>query len=683
MLSNVVGKVRNISLPQESGLLALHEAIVNSLHSIEAAQKRVPGLKGEILIEVRRDEQATPDADGLYPVHDIVITDNGVGFDAKNWNSFQTADSTFKQNIGGKGIGRFLWLKVFEYAEVRSVFKDLKDQKFYNRSFSFVLNDKTPIVDDRTVALVNGDVRPAGAHIILRGLRPEYADSFSGPLSDIADAIIEHHIHFLVDKGCPELTLRETRPNGSSQEFNLNNRFWREFLLDRDADSISLNGYDFELALLKVKNEGSKVRHAILYSANRRVVLSHALTALIPDLVKPLQVPESPTNAMFDVLVLVSGSYLDQHVNGERTHLMLPLKKSTASGKLGKPVLSLEEIEEAVVQQTEEYLADSLVEIRREKHEHIRHFVVTQAPQYRSLLGYTERLNKIRPGLSPDKLDIELHKVRNELVLETKHEVGRMLDASEALAPNTEEFTKDLNKLMSQISDVNQTNLADYVVQRKMILMLFERVLKLRNDNTYELEERIHNIVFPMESNSDQIQYKDHNLWLIDERLSYHNFLHSDLPLNIADSNSPRPDIVAGFERNLLYTDRENAPYDSFTIIEFKRPMRDYYGKEDDPIAQVQRYLAYIQTGDATDAEGRPINPTGAKFYCYIICDLTKKVRNFAKERGFTESRDGEGYFWYNPNFHAYFELISFDKLVKDSKQRNQVLFDKLGIGQA
>lgn len=29
--------------------------------------------------------------------------------------------------------------------------------------------------------------------------------------------------------------------------------------------------------------------------------------------------------------------------------------------------------------------------------------------------------------------------------------------------------------------------------------MLFERVLKLRDDNKYELEERIHNIVFPME----------------------------------------------------------------------------------------------------------------------------------------------------------------------------------------
>ncbi|MDO7884261.1 ATP-binding protein [Hymenobacter cheonanensis] len=682
MISNVVGKVSNISLAHESGLMALHEAIVNSLQAIEAGQKRETTLKGEILIEVRRDELAPLNVDGLKPIRDVVITDNGIGFTVKNYESFQTADSTYKQNLGGKGIGRFLWLKVFEHAEIRSVFKDLKDQQLYNRSFSFNLNDKDPIADKRRVPLINGDARPTGSSIKLCNLRPEYADPFTSSLEELADAIIEHHIHFLVDGNCPTIILREADTDSSTHQYNLNNRFWNEFLLDRDANSIALgsghHAYIFELAFLKIKNEGRKTRHAILYSANRRVVLSHPLGPLIPDLIKPLQLINGP---MFDVLVLVSGSYLDQHVNGERTRLNIPVKKATT--KLGRPALTLDEIEEEVVQQTNEHLAEFLVDIRQEKHAQIRQFVVDSAPQYRSLLNYTDRLDKIKPGLTGDKLDIELHKIRNELVVETKQELGRILDASDALAPNTEDFTRDLNKLMGRINDVNQTNLVDYVVQRKMILMLFERVLKIGANNAHEYEERIHNIIFPMDKDSDQVQYKDHNLWLIDERLAYHNFLRSDQPLTTNDKNSPRPDIVVGFERNLLYTDREEAPYDSFTIIEFKRPMRDDYGKEDDPIAQVQRYLAYIQTGEATTNDDRPINPTGAKFYCYIICDLTKKIRNFAKDRGFTESRDGEGYFWYNPNYHAYFELISFAKLVKDSKQRNQILFDKLGIGHA
>ena len=43
----------------------------------------------------------------------ITITDNGCGFDEKNFSSFTTADSRFKESKGAKGVGRFIWLKAF------------------------------------------------------------------------------------------------------------------------------------------------------------------------------------------------------------------------------------------------------------------------------------------------------------------------------------------------------------------------------------------------------------------------------------------------------------------------------------------------------------------------------------------------------------------------------------------
>ncbi len=39
---------------------------------------------------------------------------------------------------------------------------------------------------------------------------------------------------------------------------------------------------------------------------------------------------------------------------------------------------------------------------------------------------------------------------------------------------------------------------------------------------------------------------------------------------------------------------------------------------------------------------------------------------------------DREGFFGYNASKGAYIEVISYDKLVRDAKKRNQVLFDKL-----
>ncbi len=41
---------------------------------------------------------------------------------------------------------------------------------------------------------------------------------------------------------------------------------------------------------------------------------------------------------------------------------------------------------------------------------------------------------------------------------------------------------------------------------------------------------------------------------------------------------------------------------------------------------------------------------------------------------------DGLGYFFYNNNYKAYVEIISFDRLVNEAKKRNKAFFDKLDL---
>ena len=41
-------------------------------------------------------------------------------------------------------------------------------------------------------------------------------------------------------------------------------------------------------------------------------------------------------------------------------------------------------------------------------------------------------------------------------------------------------------------------------------------------------------------------------------------------------------------------------------------------------------------------------------------------------------TQDGEGFFGYNQNYGAYIEVISFEKLLRDAKDRNRILFDRL-----
>ena len=56
-------------------------------------------------------------------------------------------------------------------------------------------------------------------------------------------------------------------------------------------------------------------------------------------------------------------------------------------------------------------------------------------------------------------------------------------------------------------------------------------------------------------------------------------------------------------------------------------------------------------------------------------------MRDSAVGRGLRLTQDNEGYYGYNEGIGAYVEVISYNKLLKNARQRNQVLFDKhLGV---
>ena len=66
--------------------------------------------------------------------------------------------------------------------------------------------------------------------------------------------------------------------------------------------------------------------------------------------------------------------------------------------------------------------------------------------------------------------------------------------------------------------------------------------------------------------------------------------------------------------------------------------------------------------------------------YAYVICDTTKEVEIIAENKGLLPTPDNLGYFGYNQKLSAYVEVISYTKLLRDAKNRNRILFDKLHL---
>ena len=54
---------------------------------------------------------------------------------------------------------------------------------------------------------------------------------------------------------------------------------------------------------------------------------------------------------------------------------------------------------------------------------------------------------------------------------------------------------------------------------------------KDQEQQKYAYEKNIHQLIFPMTKTSDDIDYLQHNLWIIDEKLAYHHYLVSDMKI--------------------------------------------------------------------------------------------------------------------------------------------------------
>jgi hypothetical protein len=134
------------------------------------------------------------------------------------------------------------------------------------------------------------------------------------------------------------------------------------------------------------------------------------------------------------------------------------------------------------------------------------------------------------------------------------------------------------------------------------------------------------------------------------------------------------------FERALSFAEDEDVLL-SLVIVEFKKPARSDYRKED-PLDQVYRLIREIKGGHFRDKTGREIKVQSDRIpaYAYVICDTTKVVETIAQNKGMIPTPDNLGYYVYNPALAAYVEIISYTKLLRDAKKRNRILFDKLHL---
>lgn len=655
------GRLKNTSLPPTHALLTLYEAVFNSFHALEDAS----GRPRRITISFERDQsqaviRTTKDGSVTEaPVQHVKVTDTGIGFTDANVKSFKTGDTQYKAERGGKGIGRFMWLKAFDRVRIDSVIEVNGTRVL--RTFDFTAPLGVSAVKEEPA----GD-RPLETTVQLLHLRPEYQRHWPKSLDVVARRLVEHVLIYLLRSGTPQIDLRDEQNNINVTEL------FRELSASADERTFSVKGKTLKVRTFRLYRTGDAT-HRLHLCAEEREVISEPLSNSIPDLSRKL-VDEN--SAKFVVSSYVSGSILDENVTPDRMNFTLP--ESSGTDVLPE-VVTKDEVRNGAAAQIRKYLAPQLNVVSEEKREQVRRFVEEKRPEYRPILTHKpEYLEQIPPGLNDEKLDAELHRITYRVEAELREQARTILQ------PQPDEIVmaeEQVRKFIEEENAFGKSRLAAYVAHRKVVLELLERRLGFDDAGKRAPEAAVHELIFPLKKTSADVPIEQQNLWLIDERLSYHRYLASDLPLNQTEGldveGAKRPDLLI-FEAPFAFVETD-PPFLSVVIIEFKRAMRDDYSDDENPIAQVYEYVDRIKSGKALDKSGMQFKvPPTTPFYCYVVADDTPKLQKWTRFYGLTVTPDAGGYFGYNKDVGSYIEVISYQKVLADAKKRNRILFEKL-----
>ena len=665
--TDVEGIIRELNISESNVLYPFYEAVVNSIQAIGELKS---SERGKISIEIRRDtsEQLLFEECQNYPIESIKIIDTGIGFTKENYESFGRAHSTKKAHLGGKGLGRFAILSVFDNIEVKSIRKGTP-----NELISFTLSRSEGLSD--TAVIETSDT--PGTEIILSNINSKFKRATAlYSHEDIADKILAHCLLYYLSGNVPYVEIIE-----NDDVIILDNQFNPTDFVKYTA-SQKIGDYDFKLYY--VKND--KIRsHEYCFCSHNRKVKSKKLETVLP--IFSSKIDEDGESYFIQIYVV--SEYLDSIVNMARNELRFPrASDDTEQLTLGthsnfQPITE-RDVDNLVRHITEERYKEVISGRREGVKVALKAFLSTdEGLEYRHLHLDNEFYQSIPDDVDAKKFDDLLHDFQYKRSIEARRKRERLLSRNYS---NKKEYQDLLQEYVSLTTEENNSRLAQYVSHRKTIISLLERYLEWSEEhNNYEEESVLHNLIYTMGGTQDTIAYDKHNLWLLDDRLTFHRYIYSDKQIRLQKpveetSESQKETDLAIYDIPFVYGEKND--YDeinSVVIFEFKRPDRTVSYEEFSK--QMRDQIFGIRDGKLKDDNQRHIqSPENTPIFFYYVCDSNAytKLKKSAILEGFVETPYKSIVRFMGQNIHQ--EILTYQTLIVNAKRRNKIFFKKLGL---
>lgn len=669
MKTDIEGIIRELNLSKDDVLFPIYELVVNSIQAI--VERGLKQEHGFISVEIIRDKSQNELFEKYenFPIQTIIVSDNGIGFTPSNFKSFEHSHSTKKIQFGGKGLGRFAALSVFDDMYVNSIVQNTKT----NNCIEFQLNRKEGL----SQPISYGTQKDVCTTIRLENINTNFKnESAKYSLENIADEILSHCLLYYLNEQAPRIRVIE-----DDIVINLSNQF--------SPDEFVKHTYSLDIKSKKftwyfVKNEKAKF-HELLLCGHNRKVKGKRIGKVFPLFSSSFEENDKP----YFYTVYVVSAYLDSLVNMSRNEFNFPKIKNPEDNenlKIGFTDETKLVIEKDIDNATIEVIKQIFPEIVQQRIENVRikvdSFLTSdEGLEYRHLNLSEDFFTSIPNDVDEKKLDEHFHEYQFKQSKENKKKRDRLFKRDYT---NKEDYKDLLKEVVDATTQEGHSRLAQYVAHRKTVITLLEKYLNwCAEHNNYEEEAVLHNLIYTMGGNQNTIPYDKHNLWLLDDRLTFHQFIYSDKQIKdhipAKGSESRKETDLAIYDTPYYYGEKSDyAEINSIVIFEFKRPNRPITYEEFSK--QMSEQIMGVLEGKLKDYKKANVHIKSSTpiFYYYVVdANAYAALKSRAEFEQFKET-PYNSMMRMTPN--VYQEIITYQTLLANARRRNKIFFMKLGI---
>lgn len=682
-------------------LQPLYEAFTNSLEAIR--QLNVDSENGWITITLSFMPNLLSTETGSLDLQSISIEDSGIGFNDEEYERFINLNDN-RKGYFNKGSGRVQYLHYFEKTEFVSTFKsDNSTSKFKQRKFTLsksnaFLRHNAIIRDD---GIQDVEATTSGTKLTFTTPLSETDLKFynSLTLTELREAIINRYLAFFCENRntIPKIRLQKLISSTIKEEYEIQSQDIPQYDKEQEieinysrgsfdgktiektqrVEKLSLKG--FKISKDKLKKNGLKL------TSKGEIAKDLKLDSLLAD--------DNIDGNRY--LFLLSGEYINNRDTDTRGNLTIPtleeFKKRIGNSQSPEMFQEEEILLDDIRDKANETIVKMYGEIVQRTDEKKKTLAELQAM---FLLDYESITDaKIKTSDSEEEILEKVYKADAKLAAKRDSEIKKSVDRINTLNPNSKEFDADFKVEVERLTKViplqNRTALTHYVARRKLVLDLFDKILKRQldvqnNGDKVLLEALIHNILF--QKSSDKPQNSD--LWLINEDFIYFSGT-SDKQLNkvtiedellfkeVFSSEEEKYLTSLGENRKIKRPDVLLFPDEGkCIIIEFKAPevnvsehlsQIDFYANlirnyTEDKF-QITTFYGYLigESIEPRDVLGRVSSYEHSYQFDYLYRPSQKVI-------GFDGRSDGS----------IYSEVIKYSTLLERAKRRNSIFIDKL-----